>query len=151
MHNVQSAITSGKGSGKAPAVAASGAKAALNLPFEPVTLTFNDLHYFVPTPKGSGELELLKGIYGVFRPGVLTALMGASGAGALICSSALNIHSIRLAQSFALLPLLSQTVLLHVIEAGWNGAFRHVVDMHVLVTDQVCTCHPREAVQVSRR
>ena len=53
----------------------------LNLPFEPVTLTFNDLHYFVPNPKGEGELELLKGIYGVFRPGVLTALMDASGAG----------------------------------------------------------------------
>lgn len=27
------------------------------------------------------ELELLKGITGCFRPGVLTALMGASGAG----------------------------------------------------------------------
>ena len=52
----------------------------LNLPFEPITLTFNDLHYYVPKP-GGGELELLKGIYGVFRPGVLTALMGASGAG----------------------------------------------------------------------
>lgn len=30
----------------------------------------------------SGALRLLKGISGVFRPGVLTALMGASGAGA---------------------------------------------------------------------
>lgn len=56
-------------------------KAALNLPFVPITLTFSDLHYFVPNPKGRGELELLKGIYGVFRPGILTALMGASGAG----------------------------------------------------------------------
>ena len=59
---------------------ADGSK-ALNLPFQPVTLTFNDLHYFVPNPKGEGELELLRGAYGVFRPGVLTALMGASGAG----------------------------------------------------------------------
>lgn len=58
-----------------------GAKSALNLPFEPITLTFHDLHYFVPNPAGSGELELLQGIYGVFQPGVLTALMGASGAG----------------------------------------------------------------------
>jgi hypothetical protein len=33
---------------------------ALNLPFEPITLTFNDLHYYVPNPAGSGELELLK-------------------------------------------------------------------------------------------
>ncbi len=31
--------------------------------------------------QGGGELELLKGITGAFRPGVLTALMGASGAG----------------------------------------------------------------------
>jgi hypothetical protein len=53
----------------------------LDLPFVPITLAFQDLHYFVPNPAGSGELELLKGIYGVFRPGVLTALMGASGAG----------------------------------------------------------------------
>jgi ABC-type multidrug transport system ATPase subunit len=53
----------------------------LNLPFQPITLTFKDLHYYVPNPAGSGELELLKGISGSFRPGVLTALMGASGAG----------------------------------------------------------------------
>jgi ABC-type transport system involved in cytochrome bd biosynthesis fused ATPase/permease subunit len=53
----------------------------LSLPFEPITLAFQDLHYYVPNPAGSGELALLKGIYGVFRPGVLTALMGASGAG----------------------------------------------------------------------
>ena len=30
---------------------------------------------------GPRELELLKGITGAFQPGVLTALMGASGAG----------------------------------------------------------------------
>ena len=32
-------------------------------------------------PGGPKQLELLKGITGVFQPGVLTALMGASGAG----------------------------------------------------------------------
>ena len=32
-------------------------------------------------PGGPKELELLKGITGAFQPGVLTALMGASGAG----------------------------------------------------------------------
>ena len=31
--------------------------------------------------QGGEELTLLKGIDGCFRPGVLTALMGASGAG----------------------------------------------------------------------
>lgn len=74
-----------RGSKRAASVKSAGEVPAeekgLNLPFEPITLTFNDLHYYVPNPGGSGELELLKGIYGVFRPGVLTALMGASGAG----------------------------------------------------------------------
>lgn len=53
------------------------------LPFTPLVLTFSDLNYSVPAPKGTegGELTLLKGINGSFRPGVLTALMGASGAG----------------------------------------------------------------------
>ena len=30
---------------------------------------------------GGRELELLKGVTGAFRPGILTCLMGASGAG----------------------------------------------------------------------
>ncbi|PKI41929.1 hypothetical protein CRG98_037679 [Punica granatum] len=58
------------------------------LPFEPITLTFENVHYFVDTPKklrdqGFPEkrLQLLRDITGAFRPGVLTALMGASGAG----------------------------------------------------------------------
>ena len=39
--------------------------------------------YHVPMPGGrvGEELTLLKGINGCFRPKVLTALMGASGAG----------------------------------------------------------------------
>ena len=54
---------------------------SLNFPFEPVTLAFKDLKYYVPNPAGGGELQLLHNISGMFRPGVLTALMGASGAG----------------------------------------------------------------------
>ncbi|KAF2626636.1 hypothetical protein BU25DRAFT_369751 [Macroventuria anomochaeta] len=42
-------------------------------------LTWEDLTYDVPVP--SGELRLLKNIYGYVQPGKLTALMGASGAG----------------------------------------------------------------------
>jgi ATP-binding cassette subfamily G (WHITE) protein 2 (SNQ2) len=42
-------------------------------------LTWEDLCYDVPVP--SGELRLLKNIYGYVKPGQLTALMGASGAG----------------------------------------------------------------------
>lgn len=58
-----------------------GSKRTLDYPFQPVVLAFKDLHYYVPNPAGAGELELLRGVSGVFKPGVLTALMGASGAG----------------------------------------------------------------------
>lgn len=43
------------------------------------TLTWENLCYEVPVP--SGKLRLLNDIFGYFRPGQLTALMGASGAG----------------------------------------------------------------------
>uniref|UniRef100_H3GNG1 ABC transporter domain-containing protein n=1 Tax=Phytophthora ramorum TaxID=164328 RepID=H3GNG1_PHYRM len=50
--------------------------------FTPVTVAFQDLHYFVPDPKNpKAELELLKGINGYAVPGSITALMGSSGAG----------------------------------------------------------------------
>lgn len=42
-------------------------------------LTWEGLCYDVPVP--SGELRLLRNIYGYVQPGELTALMGASGAG----------------------------------------------------------------------
>ncbi|KAI3810519.1 hypothetical protein L1987_20135 [Smallanthus sonchifolius] len=58
------------------------------LPFEPLTITFQDLQYYVKPPPEMREhgftgkrLQLLRDITGAFRPGVLTALMGASGAG----------------------------------------------------------------------
>ncbi|KAH7833611.1 hypothetical protein Vadar_008066 [Vaccinium darrowii] len=58
------------------------------LPFEPMTMTFKNVNYFVDAPKkiraqGSEteQLQLLKDITGTFRAGVLTALMGVSGAG----------------------------------------------------------------------
>ncbi|XP_050238266.1 pleiotropic drug resistance protein 1-like [Mercurialis annua] len=58
------------------------------LPFEPLSMAFNEIRYAVDMPqemKAQGipedRLELLKGISGAFRPGVLTSLMGISGAG----------------------------------------------------------------------
>ncbi|GMJ09280.1 polar auxin transport inhibitor sensitive 1, PLEIOTROPIC DRUG RESISTANCE 9 [Hibiscus trionum] len=58
------------------------------LPFKPITISFEDVQYFVDTPKKLREqgcpqkrLQLLRDITGAFRPGVLTALMGVSGAG----------------------------------------------------------------------
>ncbi|XP_043709771.1 pleiotropic drug resistance protein 1-like [Telopea speciosissima] len=63
-------------------------KRGMVLPFEPVSLTFEEIRYSVDIPqemKAQGitedRLELLKGVSGAFRPGVLTALMGVSGAG----------------------------------------------------------------------
>ncbi|GIL82277.1 hypothetical protein Vretifemale_11206, partial [Volvox reticuliferus] len=52
-----------------------------NLSFTPVTMAFRGIKYSVPNPKGSGELQLLNDVSGLFLPGVLTSLMGASGAG----------------------------------------------------------------------
>ncbi|KAK7388064.1 hypothetical protein VNO78_22868 [Psophocarpus tetragonolobus] len=58
------------------------------LPFQPLTIAFKDVQYFVDIPPemkkhGSDEkrLQLLRDITGAFRPGILTALMGVSGAG----------------------------------------------------------------------
>jgi len=64
------------------------AQKGMVLPFLPLSLTFDDIRYSVDMPqemKAHGvvddRLALLKGVSGSFRPGVLTALMGVSGAG----------------------------------------------------------------------
>ncbi|KAF2269439.1 hypothetical protein CC78DRAFT_487060 [Lojkania enalia] len=54
------------------------ASSGLNITSKAI-LTWEDLCYDVPVP--SGQLRLLKNIYGYVKPGQLTALMGASGAG----------------------------------------------------------------------
>ncbi|XP_050238257.1 pleiotropic drug resistance protein 1-like isoform X2 [Mercurialis annua] len=63
-------------------------KRGVVLPFQHLSITFDDIRYAVDMPqemKAQGitedRLELLKGVSGAFRPGVLTALMGVSGAG----------------------------------------------------------------------
>lgn len=43
------------------------------------TFTWEKLNYHVPSP--NGPLRLLHDVYGYVKPGTLTALMGASGAG----------------------------------------------------------------------
>ncbi|XP_068647580.1 pleiotropic drug resistance protein TUR2-like [Aristolochia californica] len=67
---------------------ASKSKKGMVLPFQPLSITFDNVRYSVDMPpemKAQGvpedRLELLKGVSGAFRPGVLTALMGVSGAG----------------------------------------------------------------------
>uniref|UniRef100_A0A2N9HR76 ABC transporter domain-containing protein n=1 Tax=Fagus sylvatica TaxID=28930 RepID=A0A2N9HR76_FAGSY len=63
-------------------------KRGMVLPFDQHSITFDDITYSVDMPqemKSQGVVEdklvLLKGVSGAFRPGVLTALMGVSGAG----------------------------------------------------------------------
>ncbi|XP_010061952.2 pleiotropic drug resistance protein 1 [Eucalyptus grandis] len=63
-------------------------KRGMVLPYEPHSITFDDITYSVDMPpemKNQGVVEdklvLLKSVSGAFRPGVLTALMGVSGAG----------------------------------------------------------------------
>ncbi|KAI9107551.1 hypothetical protein K1719_021588 [Acacia pycnantha] len=63
-------------------------KRGMVLPFVPHSITFDGMKYSVDMPqemKNQGIVEnklvLLKGVSGAFRPGVLTALMGVSGAG----------------------------------------------------------------------
>ncbi|KAI6697885.1 hypothetical protein NL676_018004 [Syzygium grande] len=58
------------------------------LPFQPLSLAFNHVNYYVDMPaemKSQGveedRLQLLRDVSGAFRPGVLTALVGVSGAG----------------------------------------------------------------------
>ncbi|XP_074286403.1 pleiotropic drug resistance protein 1-like isoform X2 [Silene latifolia] len=63
-------------------------KQVVVLPFEPLSISFEEISYSVDIPqamKGEGvandKLHLVNGVTGVFRPGVLTALMGVTGAG----------------------------------------------------------------------
>ncbi|WJX84784.1 ABC transporter G member 39 [Trifolium repens] len=58
------------------------------LPFQPLSMAFNHISYFVDMPaemKSQGinkdRLQLLQNVSGAFRPGILTALVGVSGAG----------------------------------------------------------------------
>ncbi|XP_076910333.1 ABC transporter G family member 35-like isoform X1 [Bidens hawaiensis] len=63
-------------------------KKGMVLPFIPLAMSFDNMSYFVDMPQEMREqgvtedrLQLLREVTGVFRPGVLTALMGVSGAG----------------------------------------------------------------------
>ncbi|KAL0338599.1 UNVERIFIED_CONTAM: ABC transporter G family member 39 [Sesamum angustifolium] len=63
-------------------------KKGMILTFQSLSLVFNHINYYVDVPaemKGQGfegdRLQLLHDLSGAFRPGVLTALVGVSGAG----------------------------------------------------------------------
>ncbi|XAR60103.1 Iron-chelate-transporting ATPase [Bertholletia excelsa] len=63
-------------------------RSAMALPFQHLSLAFNHVNYYVDMPaemmnQGVEEsrLQLLRDVSGAFRPGILTALVGVSGAG----------------------------------------------------------------------
>ncbi|KAJ7951718.1 Pleiotropic drug resistance ABC transporter [Quillaja saponaria] len=63
-------------------------KRGMVLPFTPLAMSFDSVNYYVDMPpemKDQGvtedKLQLLREVTGAFNPGVLTALMGVSGAG----------------------------------------------------------------------
>ncbi|KAJ0680275.1 putative ABC-type ferric hydroxamate transporter [Helianthus annuus] len=63
-------------------------KKGMVLPFTPLSMSFDKMNYFVDMPQEMREqgvtenrLQLLCEVTGTFRPGVLTSLMGVSGAG----------------------------------------------------------------------
>ncbi|KAJ4721728.1 Pleiotropic drug resistance ABC transporter [Melia azedarach] len=67
---------------------AKGRTVKMVLPFQPLTITFQDVQYYIDTPLemkkrgfSQNKLQLLSDITGAFRPGILTALMGITGAG----------------------------------------------------------------------
>ncbi|KAJ7568416.1 hypothetical protein O6H91_01G032000 [Diphasiastrum complanatum] len=63
-------------------------KKGMILPFRPLAIAFNHIDYYVDLPgemRKQGvtgdKLQLLRNVSGCFRPGILTALVGVSGAG----------------------------------------------------------------------
>ncbi|CAA0822386.1 ABC transporter G family member 36 [Striga hermonthica] len=63
-------------------------KRGMVLPFTPLSMSFDNVNYYVDMPPEMKEqgvteerLQLLREVTSAFRPGVLTALMGVSGAG----------------------------------------------------------------------
>ncbi|XP_049934466.1 ABC transporter G family member 31 isoform X2 [Nymphaea colorata] len=63
-------------------------KRGMVLPFQPLSMCFSNINYYVDVPEAMKQqgvmedrLQLLVDVTGAFRPGVLTALVGVSGAG----------------------------------------------------------------------
>ncbi|CAL5352643.1 unnamed protein product [Camellia sinensis] len=86
--NIDLAVRNPQGSASSIVNGADQAKRGMVLPFEPLSLTFDHVNYYVDMPaemKSQGieenRLRLLRDVSGAFRPGILTALVGVSGAG----------------------------------------------------------------------
>ncbi|KAI3461317.1 hypothetical protein Pfo_017980 [Paulownia fortunei] len=89
VEGAQMAVRNTRASANSTVVAANTEpRRGMVLPFEPLSLSFNHVNYYVDMPaemktQGVNEdrLQLLRDVSGAFRPGVLTALVGVSGAG----------------------------------------------------------------------
>ncbi|KAM7463815.1 hypothetical protein LguiA_031936 [Lonicera macranthoides] len=85
---VDMAVRNAPGSSNSNVAQNTTVKKGMVLPFQPLSLAFDHVNYYVDMPaemKSQGvdenRLQLLRGVSGAFRPGVLTALVGVSGAG----------------------------------------------------------------------
>ncbi|CAK9153457.1 unnamed protein product [Ilex paraguariensis] len=68
--------------------ATNASRRGMVLPFQPLSVVFDHVNYYIDMPaemKNQGiekpRLQLLQDVSGAFRPGILTALVGISGAG----------------------------------------------------------------------
>ncbi|OVA03613.1 ABC transporter-like [Macleaya cordata] len=87
-HGSKATVSSPEITGSNVNVAEHAPRRGMVLPFQPLSLAFNHVNYYVDMPaemKSQGidesRLQLLRDVSGAFRPGVLTALVGVSGAG----------------------------------------------------------------------
>ncbi|THG03516.1 hypothetical protein TEA_013726 [Camellia sinensis var. sinensis] len=85
---IDMAVRNPQGSTSSNVDGANQSKRGMVLPFAPLSLVFNHVIYYVDMPaemKSQGidetRLRLLRDVSGAFRPGILTALVGVSGAG----------------------------------------------------------------------
>ncbi|XAR60104.1 Xenobiotic-transporting ATPase [Bertholletia excelsa] len=82
------AVRNSQGNSMSAGGSSNQTKKGMVLPFQPLAVAFNHVNYYVDMPaemKSQGieesRLQLLRDVSGAFRPGVLTALVGVSGAG----------------------------------------------------------------------
>ncbi|CAL5426355.1 unnamed protein product [Camellia sinensis] len=85
---IDMAVRNPQGSTRSNVDGANQSKRGMVLPFAPLSLVFDHVNYYVDMPaemKSQGvdetRLRLLRDVSGAFRPGILTALVGVSGAG----------------------------------------------------------------------
>ncbi|KAK2421834.1 NADP-dependent malic enzyme [Trifolium repens] len=88
MQRMSSSQANPNGLRNADADTSNAPRRGMILPFQPLAMSFDSVNYFVDMPAEMKEqgvtedrLQLLREVTGSFRPGVLTALMGVSGAG----------------------------------------------------------------------